>query len=213
MSMTRRASRWRRRSSQGSSSTSRSRGGKHDSSRQCSYAVGSSATCSTNGSRMCPRGTTAPRSSISPPRGATRRRRALLDLTAEELDALPPDAEVLDQLAHVQRLAEADALSWLLVGLVRTSPMVSNNSLRELYWNRPASVAELAVAVEAIADFDEERVLLESAVKGSDGFFTTFFVSPYSKYIARWAGWRGMSPNTVTVFSMALGIVAAVAFA
>ena len=36
-------------------------------------------------------------------------------------------------------------------------------------------------------DFDEDRVLLDSAVKGSDGFFTTFFVSPYSKYIARWA--------------------------
>jgi len=140
-------------------------------------------------------------------------RRAVLELTPEELDALPPDADVLDRLSRLQHMAEGDALTWLLLGLVRTSPMVTNNSLRALYWRRPVSKAELDVAVEEIEDFDEERVLLESAVKGSDGFFTTFFVSPYSKYIARWAGWRGISPNTVTVFSMALGILAATGFA
>ena len=140
-------------------------------------------------------------------------RRAVLELSPEELDALPPDPDVLDRLALLQRMAEDDALGWLLFGLVRTSPMVTNNSLRALYWRRPVSADELAVAVDEIADFDEERVLLESAVKGSDGFFTTFFVSPYSKYIARWAGWRGISPNAITVFSMALGILAAAGFA
>src|SRR5213076_1711230 len=45
------------------------------------------------------------------------------------------------------------------------------------------------------------------------GFFTTFFVSPYSKYIARWAARRGLTPNFVTSVSMAVGVVAAACFA
>jgi hypothetical protein len=64
-----------------------------------------------------------------------------------------------------------------------------------------------------MAAIDEDRILLESAVKANDGFFTTFFVSPYSKYIARWAAHRGLTPNQVTTFALVLGIVAAVLFA
>ena len=56
-------------------------------------------------------------------------------------------------------------------------------------------------------------MLLDSAVKANDGFFTTFFVSPYSKYIARWAARRGFTPNQVTTVSLLIGIAAAVAFA
>ena len=39
---------------------------------------------------------------------------------------------------------------------------------------------------------DEDKTALDSAVKANDGFFTTFFVSPYSRYIARWAARRGL---------------------
>ena len=42
-------------------------------------------------------------------------------------------------------------------------------------------------AARADREHDEDAELLSSAVKASDGFFTTFFVSPYSKYVARWA--------------------------
>jgi phosphatidylglycerophosphate synthase len=59
---------------------------------------------------------------------------------------------------------------------------------------------------------DEDKARLDSAVKPYDGFFTTFFVSPYSKYIARWAARRGLTPNQVTLFSMFLGVLAAAAF-
>ncbi len=62
-------------------------------------------------------------------------------------------------------------------------------------------------------DSDEDRALLDSAVKPRDGFFTTFFVSPYSKYLARWAARRGLTPNQVTVASMVVGAMAAAAFA
>jgi phosphatidylglycerophosphate synthase len=72
---------------------------------------------------------------------------------------------------------------------------------------------ELDRASEEIAQVDEDRVLLDSAVKPQDGFFTTFFVSPYSKYIARWAARRGLTPNQVTTLSMLIGVAAAAAFA
>jgi phosphatidylglycerophosphate synthase len=64
-----------------------------------------------------------------------------------------------------------------------------------------------------VAAVDEERARLDAAVKDGDGFFTTFFVSPYSKYIARWAARRGLTPNQVTAVSLVLGLAAAAAFA
>jgi len=60
---------------------------------------------------------------------------------------------------------------------------------------------------------EDERARLDRAVKAQDGFFTTFFVSPYSKYIARWCARRGLTPNQVTVASVLLGVAAAGAFA
>ncbi|MET9951193.1 DUF5941 domain-containing protein [Streptomyces sp. NPDC006339] len=61
-------------------------------------------------------------------------------------------------------------------------------------------------AVEAV---DEEAVRLRSAVKAHDGFFTTFFISPYSRYIARWCARRGLTPNQVTTASLLTALVAA----
>ena len=60
---------------------------------------------------------------------------------------------------------------------------------------------------------DSERARLDAAVKANDGFFTTFFVSPYSKYVARWAAHRGLRPNQVTAASLVIGAFAAAAFA
>ena len=51
--------------------------------------------------------------------------------------------------------------------------------------------ADVERAATDIQEYDEDKVLLDSAVKAADGFFTTFFVSPYSKYIARWCARRG----------------------
>ncbi|MFJ9428254.1 DUF5941 domain-containing protein [Streptomyces sp. NPDC101490] len=61
-------------------------------------------------------------------------------------------------------------------------------------------------AVDAV---DEEAVRLRSAVKAHDGFFTTFFISPYSRHIARWCARRGLTPNQVTTASLLTALVAA----
>jgi phosphatidylglycerophosphate synthase len=106
-----------------------------------------------------------------------------------------------------------DAPALLAVGLVRSGVRLSQSFLRELFWARPANREELDRAATELAQIDEQQVVLDSAVKATDGFFTTFFVSPYSKYIARWAARRGLTPNQVTTASMVVGVVAAAAFA
>ncbi|MBR7677101.1 DUF5941 domain-containing protein [Streptomyces daliensis] len=66
--------------------------------------------------------------------------------------------------------------------------------------------AEARRAVEAV---DDESVRLRSAVKARDGFFTTFCVSPYSRYLARWCARRGLTPNQVTTASLLTALIAA----
>ena len=121
----------------------------------------------------------------------------------------------VDEAELRRRIAAAreDAPALLLHGLVAAEVPVGMGRLRRLFWSRPLSPADLALARSEIGEYDEEKALLNSAVKPNDGFFTTFFVSPYSKYIARWAARRGWTPNAVSSLSMAVGVLAAGAFA
>ncbi|MGW6406787.1 DUF5941 domain-containing protein [Streptomyces vinaceus] len=73
----------------------------------------------------------------------------------------------------------------------------------------PATGAERAAADAAVAAVDDEAVRLRTAVKSRDGFFTTFFISPYSRYIARWCARRGLTPNQVTTASLITALIAA----
>ncbi|MFF1408424.1 DUF5941 domain-containing protein [Streptomyces sp. NPDC058289] len=73
----------------------------------------------------------------------------------------------------------------------------------------PATTAERATATAAVAAVDDEAVRLRTAVKSRDGFFTTFFISPYSRYIARWCARRGLTPNQVTTASLITALIAA----
>ncbi|MFD3724975.1 DUF5941 domain-containing protein [Streptomyces sp. NPDC058671] len=70
----------------------------------------------------------------------------------------------------------------------------------------PEARHEARAAVDAV---DDEAVRLRSAVKAHDGFFTTFFISPYSRYIARWCARRGLTPNQVTTASLLTALIAA----
>ncbi|MFJ5100450.1 DUF5941 domain-containing protein [Streptomyces sp. NPDC088554] len=73
----------------------------------------------------------------------------------------------------------------------------------------PADAGEREQAVAAVAAVDDEAVRLRSAVKARDGFFTTFCVSPYSRYLARWCARRGLTPNQVTTASLITALIAA----
>ncbi|HSD76280.1 MAG TPA: CDP-alcohol phosphatidyltransferase family protein [Solirubrobacteraceae bacterium] len=111
------------------------------------------------------------------------------------------------------RVAGEDAVSLLLVALVRGGAHVGNADLRGFFCAQPRSRAGAAAAAERLRGTDEDKLLLDAAVKSSDGFFTTFFVSPYSRHIARFAARRGWTPNAMTTLSMVIGTGAAAAFA
>ncbi|MFJ9737382.1 DUF5941 domain-containing protein [Streptomyces sp. NPDC101166] len=73
----------------------------------------------------------------------------------------------------------------------------------------PADPQARNEARQAVSAVDDEAVRLKSAVKAGDGFFTTYFVSPYSRYIARWCARRGLTPNQVTTASLITALIAA----
>jgi phosphatidylglycerophosphate synthase len=73
----------------------------------------------------------------------------------------------------------------------------------------PADPQARNEARQAVAAVDDEAVRLKSAVKSRDGFFTTYCISPYSRYIARWCARRGLTPNQVTTASLLTALIAA----
>ncbi len=107
---------------------------------------------------------------------------------------------------------ERDPAALVLVGLVRSGTLVKPAYLRSFQLHRCRTQDEAERAGTALARADEDAIALSNAVKATDGFFTTFFVSPYSRFIARWTAKRGMTPNQVTWISLALGALAALAF-
>ncbi|MFG2530635.1 DUF5941 domain-containing protein [Streptomyces sp. NPDC048516] len=70
----------------------------------------------------------------------------------------------------------------------------------------PAQREDAREAVDAV---DDEAVRLRTAVKSRDGFFTTYCISPYSRYLARWCARRGLTPNQVTTASLLTALIAA----
>jgi phosphatidylglycerophosphate synthase len=140
------------------------------------------------------------------------------DPDADAAAPLGPDDVLLApadeaEVARRRAIVREDVAALLLVGLVRADVHLGVHHLKHLFWARAHSEQAAEQAAEAIQGYDEDKVLLDSAVKGTDGFFTTFFVSPYSKYIARWAARRGFTPNQVTTVSLFIGVLSAAAFA
>jgi hypothetical protein len=106
-----------------------------------------------------------------------------------------------------------DLVQLIAFGLVRKGVSVGIRGRRDLFYRRVTTQEEANEAGSEIIGMDEDRARLDNAVKGADGFFTTYFVSTYSRFIARWAARRGLTPNQVTLISIALGVAAAACFA
>jgi Family of unknown function (DUF5941)/CDP-alcohol phosphatidyltransferase len=137
----------------------------------------------------------------------------LMKVDARDRGRLAAAASQLAELDLPGPTRAEDAVSLLLVGLVRGDVELVRCSLRGFFYAAPVSADAARAAGEDLGEFDEDRLLLESAVKANDGFFTTYFVSPYSKYLARFAARRGWTPNAVTTVSFVLGVAAAASFA
>ncbi|GLW08633.1 hypothetical protein Misp01_37630 [Microtetraspora sp. NBRC 13810] len=127
----------------------------------------------------------------------------------------PTLAEAARELAGMAHLLgpEDDLVQLLVLCLVRRGVSVGIRGRRDLFYRRIRTQEEADEAQVAMAEFNEDRARLNNAVKGADGFFTTYFVSTYSRFIARWAARRGLTPNQVTLISIFLGVAAAACFA
>ncbi|MET7697299.1 DUF5941 domain-containing protein [Streptomyces sp. NPDC005485] len=125
-------------------------------------------------------------------------RRALTRAMARESSAAGSVAVATDNLAdRITAALAADGLD------------VRRPELGTLVAAVPADPQERNEARQAVSAVDDEAVRLRSAVKARDGFFTTYCISPYSRYIARWCARRGLTPNQVTTASLITALIAA----
>ncbi|MEU2736271.1 DUF5941 domain-containing protein [Streptomyces sp. NPDC007095] len=125
-------------------------------------------------------------------------RRALTRAVARESSASGGLAVATDNLAERLTAAlDADGVA------------VYRPELGTLVAAVPTDPQERNEARQAVSAVDDEAVRLRSAVKARDGFFTTYCISPYSRYIARWCARRGLTPNQVTTASLLTALIAA----
>ncbi|MEU6178739.1 DUF5941 domain-containing protein [Streptomyces coeruleorubidus] len=97
----------------------------------------------------------------------------------------------------------------ILTALDADGADVHRPELGSLVATVPADPQARNEARQAVTAVDDEAVRLKSAVKSRDGFFTTYCISPYSRYIARWCARRGLTPNQVTTASLLTALIAA----
>ncbi|MEV6615940.1 DUF5941 domain-containing protein [Streptomyces sp. NPDC051051] len=110
----------------------------------------------------------------------------------------------------VGNAGDADSLADRIVtALDADGSEVHRPELGSLVAAVPADPQARNEARQAVGAVDDEAVRLKSAVKARDGFFTTFCISPYSRYLARWCARRGLTPNQVTTASLVTALIAA----
>ena len=104
-----------------------------------------------------------------------------------------------------------DLVELIAVALTRSGVTVKAVDLVDVPWSRsPADVDAARLAAGSVAD---ERIAQLQANRADDGFYSTFVVRKLSKPLTRLALRIGWSPNTITLLSFTIGILAAGAFA
>ncbi|WJV51134.1 DUF5941 domain-containing protein [Streptomyces flavofungini] len=161
-------------------------------------------------------GLTDPRFPVSAVPGAvTAQAGARRELTAALRTAVgaAPEARAPEAQADGARASVAlasDALPDRVAAAVEASGTdVHRPELGTLVAALPVDPEARNTARQAVAAVDDEAVRLRGAVKARDGFFTTYCISPYSRYLARWCARRGLTPNQVTTASLLVAVIAA----
>jgi phosphatidylglycerophosphate synthase len=141
--------------------------------------------------------------------------RGVLQASEADLASLADIAEELAELADTGKLGPVtavEAVDLLLVGLVRSGVPVRAAGLGPLHADRVTGQNAADSAVTRLADVDEAKVRLDTSVKEDDGFFATFLVSSWSRYLVKPAVRLKLTPNTVTGISAGLALLSAVWF-
>ncbi|GHH50912.1 phosphatidylglycerophosphate synthase [Streptomyces candidus] len=123
--------------------------------------------------------------------------------------ALTAQPQARAALGRALRTAPLTAPDEVAAALDAGGTAVQRPELGSLVAAVPHDQAARTETEAAVAAVDDEAVRLRTAVKSRDGFFTTYCISPYSRYLARWCARRGLTPNQVTTASLLTALVAA----
>ena len=137
-------------------------------------------------------------------------------LGALVIDALdvPAATEALTGVAATARTLDwdADPIDLALVGLVRAQiAMGAVGSVGPVL--RGGTPEQRAQVQQELAAIDEARVLLERANRPDDGFYSTFVLRKASTPLTALALRMRLTPNQISVFSLFVGLAAALCFA
>ncbi len=136
---------------------------------------------------------------------------ALADLPAAA-DAVHAMGDAAARASWREGEGEGDVLAHVLVALVRQRVPVSAVDLGPWSWWRPATAAQAEHAAAHLSRTDSDAVRLARATRADDGFFATFVLRRLSRRVTPVAlRWR-LSPNQITLISLGVGLVAALAF-
>ena len=105
----------------------------------------------------------------------------------------------------------SDLIELVAVSFIRSEIRVQAIPMVDVPWFR--SPDDVDLAMRAATSVSDERIARLQANRLDDGFYSTFVVRKLSKPLTRVALRLGMSPNSITLISFAIGIVAAVCFA
>lgn len=144
--------------------------------------------------------------------GANRSHRGVLRVGAEDVDVLREQALRMAELAEQHRWP-ADVLRLLLVGLVRAGTAVRPVTLEPFIGDVAVDADHRRQLESAVLAEDERRLRLRGAARPDDGLYSTFVVRRLSRHVTSLAVRTRVSPNQITLISLAVGLAAAGAFA
>jgi hypothetical protein len=143
--------------------------------------------------------------------GATARSLGALVVRAEDC---PSAAAAVREMAEVVEAQgwDGDVVDHAVVALVRRE--VGVRAVEAVGpATRSSDAAQREEAARRLAAGDDERAARESGNRSDDGFYSTFVLRRLSKPLTGLAIRVGLSPNAVSLLSLAVGLLAAVLFA
>ena len=129
--------------------------------------------------------------------------RAMPDLTGHRVDGSSPAARLT---APRPLLADEFAERLRAEGVAVHETALPDGLIARLV-DAPLSARKDVYA--EIAAVDDEQIRLSRAVKGDDGLFSTYCISTWTRYLARWCARHGWSPNLVTTLSLLIALAGA----
>jgi len=129
--------------------------------------------------------------------------RAIPDLTAHRVDGSSPAARLT---APKPLLADGFAEQLRARGVPVHETVLPEGLVARLVAEPLTARKDVYAEITAV---DDEAIRLRRAVKGDDGLFSTYCVSTWTRYLARWFAKHGWSPNSVTTLSLLVALAGA----